>query len=161
MEILKASPSDIQDIIALAHETWNATYRSIISQEQIDFMLHSFYNQEVIGAQLKEPLHHFRVIRTVGNLVAYSHFLEKDNCIFLSKLYVLPSFQGRHLGHALLSEMEAFAKKQGYSLLKLNVNRANPAYHFYLKEGFTIAEIVDIPLNKYVLNDYVMEKSVS
>ena len=47
-----------------------------------------------------------------------------------------------------------------FSTLELNVNRNNPAKDFYAKNGFKIVEEIDIPLDKFWLNDYVMTKNI-
>lgn len=51
--------------------------------------------------------------------------------------------------------------KLGAKRLVLNVNRNNPTVHFYEKLGYTIGEIIDIPYYDFVLNDYIMVKSLS
>jgi hypothetical protein len=43
----------------------------------------------------------------------------------------------------------------------LNVNRNNPAIDFYKKMKYQIIETVDIPLDKFWLNDYIMKKDLA
>lgn len=154
-------PKDVDDIIQLAKETWQETYQTIISQEQIDFMLAKFYNENLILEQIQHPQHHFLCAKENDVLLGYSHCYHQQDFIKLSKLYINPKAQKRGIGQMLLEEINQYALKQAISTIELNVNRHNPAYYFYLKMGFQVVETVDIPLDKFWLNDYVMQKKLS
>jgi GNAT superfamily N-acetyltransferase len=72
-------------------------------------------------------------------------------------LYVLPDKQGLGCGKLLLSFIISEAKKHQSSLLHLNVNKQNPAVHFYLKCGFEIDKEVVLDIsNGFVMDDYEM-----
>lgn len=160
MEILKPNETLLPAIIALARKTWYATYTPLISTEQIEYMLDLFYNEEVLRKQLHDPQHHFMAMTEGDTLLGYAHCIELEHSVKLSKLYFLPEMQGRGLGRALMKEVEALVKALGYHQLELCVNRGNPAYSFYLKQGFTVKEEVDIPVGPYWMNDYVMVKAL-
>lgn len=160
MEISFASPQDIPDLISLAHTTWHATYSSIISKEQIEYMLDLFYSAEVIGEQMANPKHRFWVVKEEGKLLGYAHCYPEEDNFKLSKLYILPNQQGKGIGQFILDEIIRWMQTNHFSKLILNVNRNNPAYHFYLKMGFEVSEEVDIPLAHFWLNDYVMQKTI-
>ncbi|MBL7764959.1 MAG: GNAT family N-acetyltransferase [Chitinophagaceae bacterium] len=161
MEILKPTSADIPDIIALAHASWKATYPAIISQEQIDYMLNLFYNETLIGQQLTAEGHHFLMVKDAGHLLGYAHLIEEGDQIKLSKLYLQPECKGKGLGRLLMQALEKLSGDLGFETMTLNVNRSNPALHFYEKMGFRIVETIDIPLDKFWLNDYIMEKKIS
>ncbi len=161
MQLQTATLEDISAIIALAKTAWLDTYTSIITLEQIEFMLHLFYSEEVIASQMKNPLHHFIIAKEENVLKGYCHFMEEKGEVpycKLSKLYLLPSEKGKGLGQLLMKAMDQKSLSMGISCIRLNVNRANSALYFYQKMGFAIIETVDIPLDKFWLNDYVMEK---
>lgn len=161
MEILKPSLNDIPAIISLATDTWHTTYSSIISKEQIEYMLQLFYNKELIASQLSDPTHFFLLAKEENQLLGYSHcYIEYDK-LKLSKLYISPLAQGKGIGKQLLNRIEADMNELNISTLILNVNRNNPALNFYQKMGFEIIETVDIPLDKFWLNDFVMQKTIS
>jgi hypothetical protein len=52
-------------------------------------------------------------------------------------------------------------KLRGITQLELNVNRNNPSYHFYLKNGFTVfrEEMLDIG-DGYFMDDFVMTLNI-
>ena len=79
----------------------------------------------------------------------------------MSKLYILPEAQGAGLGQILMKLAEKEAKELNLSGIRLNVNRFNQAYHFYLKQGFTVEQEIDIPLDRFMLNDYILFKPIA
>lgn len=160
MQILSPSHQDISAIIALAKQTWQATYSSIISQEQINYMLNLFYNATLIESQLANPSHYFLAVKEENELLGYAHCYEENSHFKLSKLYVIPSTHKKGVGKILIQAIEKEAILRGYDAVYLNVNRANPAYYFYLKMGYFVVETVDIPLEKFWLNDYIMKKEM-
>lgn len=161
MQIVNPDISDIEDIIQLAKTTWQHTYVSIISQEQIDFMLAKFYNQSLIQSQFIDSSHFFLLAKEEDCLLGYAHCYREEDHIKLSKLYIDPTAQGKGVGKRLMKAIEEEMNRMQITKLKLNVNRANPALNFYQKMGFEITQTVDIPLDKYWLNDYVMEKNIN
>lgn len=51
-------------------------------------------------------------------------------------------------------------KSRGATSLQLNVNRQNPAQHFYKKLGFLVIKEEDIDIGSgFFMNDFVMEKN--
>ncbi len=164
MEIRTAVPEDIASIIHIAEVTWPHTYQGIISEEQIRFMLNRFYNEALIGEQLQQPGHHFLVAEEEGKLYGYTHTIQdgqRPGVFKLSKIYLLPDAQGRSLGKTLMDATIKHILPMGASLLELNVNRYNPAKNFYDKQGFEVVDEVDIPLDQFWLNDFIMHKKLS
>jgi diamine N-acetyltransferase len=162
VNIQKACNADIDSIVQLAYNTWPNTYGTIISQEQIQYMLQLFYNTPLIQEQINDESQFFWVAKIDNELAGYAHFKPYDkniDNIYLSKLYVLPKYQGKKIGLVLMNFAEKFFKEK-FKAIYLNVNRYNPAKLFYTKIGFEIIEEVDIPLDKYWLNDYVMKKNI-
>ncbi|ALI97990.1 GNAT family N-acetyltransferase [Rufibacter tibetensis] len=147
----------------LAHETWYPAYQEILSREQIEFMLSQIYSFEALQKQMEEG-QTFLLLLKEGVPVAFSAFslLDATEKLYkLNKLYIHPDYQGQKLGKYLLEEVIKRAKKLGGVKLELNVHRQNPALHFYLKHGFRISQIIDIPFAQFMLNDYIMHLNLS
>ena len=158
--IIQPDATHTSALITLAKTTWQATYPGIISQEQIDFMLNLFYAHPVVEAQLKNPTQFFRAIHVQNQLQGYIHAYEEQGAFKVSKLYILPESQGAGFGQLLLQLAEKEAKRLNLSGIRLNVNRYNKAYHFYLKQGFKVEQEIDIPLDRFMLNDYILYKPI-
>jgi GNAT superfamily N-acetyltransferase len=160
-EIKKASITDIPLIQELSREIWNKVYPTIISKEQIDFMLDMMYSEEALQKQMNEMNHHFILLYFEGIPVGFSSYSIKSNqepeVIRLNKLYLQPEYHGKGLGRAMMVYIISKAKLLAGSLLELNVNKNNPAVAFYKRQGFSIASetVLDIG-NGYVMDDYIM-----
>ncbi len=162
MKIRIATKLDIPVISELAEKTWWPSYSQIISDEQIGFMLQDMYSAESLLEQMNAGIEFLIVERENMALgfAAYS-LVDTQNQVFkLHKLYVLPSEQGLGTGKKLIDEVSSSAKLKGGKILELNVNRGNPAQHFYKKMAFDIYQTLDINYHHFVLNDYVMRKEL-
>ena len=162
MEIVEATERDIPTIHQLAEETWWPTYRPILSEEQISFMLKDMYSENALLKQMNADVKFLLVKRENENVAFAGYSIENRPEPFLRihKIYVLPSEQGKGTGKTLIDYLSNLAKDLNIPEIELNVNRANPAFGFYQKMGFDIRETVDIPYYQFVLNDYVMRKKV-
>lgn len=157
--ITKASIEDIPTIQSLIHSIWKPTYKHILSEAQMDYMLEMMYSTAVLEEQFKEG-HVFLLIRNgekpVG-FAGYQNNYKPDGTCKLHKIYVLPDMQGMQLGKKLFEAVKEQATQAGQKKLILNVNRFNKAAEFYKKLGMEIAEEVDVEIgNGYFMNDYVM-----
>ena len=158
--IRKATLNDLASITQLAKEIWWPTYAKVISAEQISFMLGEMYSAEALTNQMENG--HGFLILTVDEIAkGYASFSKQDETTYkLQKLYLHPDQQGNGVGKMLIDFVEQEVKNLGAEQLILNVNRGNNAQAFYLKVGYHVLEEIDIPYHQYVLNDYVMGKSL-
>lgn len=162
LSFVQAGEEDIDRIQEVAYTSWRSHYPGIISDAQIEFMLAKMYSKEAIQEQLLIQNHTFLLGSLQKHVVAIASFSAFDQEEWkLHKLYLLPEFKGKGIGRAILTEVEMMVAKLGAKRLVLNVNRNNPTVHFYEKLGYTIGEIIDIPYYDFVLNDYIMVKSLS
>lgn len=157
--ITEATIDDIIIIQSLIQLIWKPTYKHILSDAQMDYMLDLMYFTEVLEEQFGEG-HIFLLIysgdRPVG-FAGYQNNHKPEGICKLHKLYVLPDVQGQQLGKQLFIEVKKQAIEAGQKKLLLNVNRYNKAADFYKKLGMEIAEEVDVEIgNGYFMNDYVM-----
>jgi len=162
MIIRKAAESDIPAISELAEKIWWPSYRDIISDEQISFMLNDMYSAKSLAEQIRSEIEFLIVERDKLPLAFAGYSLtDPENQVYkLHKLYVLPTEQGNGIGRNLIAQVSSLAKAKGGKILELNVNRGNPAHHFYSRIGFDIYQTLDINYHHFVLNDYVMRKKL-
>jgi len=161
MKIRFAQESDLETIHFLAEEIWWNTYKGILSDEQISFMLQDMYSLEALRTQLRENTL-FILAEENNEAQAFASYSNnsKEKICKIHKLYIHPSQQGKGLGRKLLAFIENEAKGQKLDILELNVNSENPAYNFYLKSGFEVFKEIDIPYHQYILNDYIMRRAI-
>lgn len=163
--------SDIAELSALARHIWHIHYPSIITREQIDYMLAKGYSHESLTRQIRDghefllPIQNGRMMGflSTGLLASIENpILRADgNGHFLHKFYIAPELHGRGIGKGLLREL--LMRRPQIKRLRLQVARANVnAWSFYLKQGFTIEQEADFPIGEnFAMKDYVMEKIIA
>ncbi len=159
MELIKVKTKEqIEETSRLAYEIWNEHYISIISQEQIDYMVQKFQSAEVIEQQIKEQNYEYYNFVDEGKSVGYFSFVEQDgDVMFLSKIYLLKSERGKGFSRQAFEFMKKEAKKRGLSKIWLTVNRGNKhSIEIYKKFGMYIerTQIADIG-EDFVMDDFV------
>lgn len=159
VEFRIADELDIPKIQRLAYQTWWPVYSSILSQEQIQYMLDTLYSKAALQKVIREKQQIFFVLyenRTEQAFAAYGPKLEVKGVYKLHKLYVLQSQQKKGFGRMLIERIKTELLSIHIHVLELNVNRQNPARFFYEKLGFKIIQEEDLPIGTYWMNDYVM-----
>ena len=159
VEIRPASFNDIPFIQVIAYKTWPVAYGSILSAQQLDYMLDLIYSTASLTKQMQENQHFFLAVQNFLP-VGFAAFSPVDATTFkLQKLYVLPGIQKMGAGKKLLKTVITTAKSMGAVKLQLNVNRLNTALNFYTANGFKIIEEKDIDIGHgFYMNDYIMER---
>ena len=155
----KAGIEDIPLIRNLAERSFLPTYKEILSSDQLDWMFDWMYSVDSLQQQIEDG--HVFFIAYEGDLPCGYVSVERqgDALFHLQKIYVLPDFQGQHLGSFLFRQAIKYIKEihPAPCLMELNVNRNNKAKSFYEHMGFSVARSGDFPIgNGYYMNDYIM-----
>lgn len=164
--ITKISTDKIPLVEKLSSEIWHKVYPSLISTEQIDFMLNMMYSRSSLEKQMLELEHQFIVISIDEEAVGYASYSLKsvaEPTIFrLNKLYLQPESHGKGMGKAMIQFIINETIPMGAEFLELNVNKANPTVAFYKKFGFTITEETVAQIGEgYVMDDYIMTLKIA
>ena len=147
----------------LAEKIWPSAYGTILSKEQLSYMLNWMYSIETLEKSFDKGNEFYCAFHNNHEIgffeLEFSN--EYPNTVQLQKIYVLPSEQNKGIGKNFLQLALLRAKNRGASNVILQVNRANKAVGFYLKNNFSIITEEDFPIgNGYYMNDYVMEKTL-
>ncbi len=159
--IRKATIEDIPAIMVMAEVVFRQTYATILSPEQMDYMMDMMYSETSLMKQMTQDGHIF-FIEDGRGYVSYRHQgLDDDgyDVFHLEKLYVMPAEQktgfGRVLFDTIVNEVKAYTSS--HKRLELNVNRENPALDFYEHLGMRRDRQGDFPIgNGFYMNDYIM-----
>lgn len=158
--IRPATTADIPLIYELADVAFRATYLDILSPDQLDYMMEWMYAPDSLLRQMEEDGHLFYIAYFEGQPAGYvSVQPEEAHTFHLQKIYVLPDYQGRHIGQALFDHAVKVVKTlhPGPCQLRLNVNRNNRALHFYEHLGMQKVDEGNFPIGHgYFMNDYIM-----
>ena len=149
---------DAKELSEMAWDIWTDYYGTIITGDDIEYILRTFQTEEAIRKQISDgSLYSF--IMDGGVKAGYLCIVPEGDSLFMSKLYVSKEFRGRGLGSKALDEIVKEGKALNVNRIYLMVNRHNlPSIEIYKHKGFTItrAEKKDIG-NGYFMDDYLME----
>lgn len=160
-QIFKITANQASIIHELVHQIYFPTYSAILSHSQIDFMLQNIYSMEALRRTIGCDQDFYIMQDEQRSAIGFMALKQVSATVLrIEKLYLLPSFHGKGCGKQFLSYAESIARRFRLKVLELNVNRNNNAYFFYLKNGFKVVQEVDIPYYTYVLDDYIMQKSI-
>jgi GNAT superfamily N-acetyltransferase len=155
---------DIPDLVRLARDIWYAHYPSIITVEQIEYMLDQRYRAEVIREQLASGTAWWDKLLLDGALVAFACCEpgKHPDEMKLDKLYVRYDLRGRGYGSLLLRHVEQRARTRSCTRLYLQVNKNNrSAIDAYLRNGFAVSEAVRFDIGSgFIMDDYIMSKAL-
>ncbi|MBI1838262.1 MAG: GNAT family N-acetyltransferase [Flavobacteriia bacterium] len=156
--------STISRVQSIALKTWPDTFKNILSEAQIKYMLDWMYNTETLSNQVLKG-HYFVILKSNGldlGFIGFQSNYPENNISKIHKIYVLPEAQGLGVGKKLIEYTEDFLKNTATTSLLLNVNRYNSATEFYKKLGFKIIKEENIDIgNGYFMEDFVMEKNIN
>ena len=159
-----ATTKDIPLIRQLAEEVFPETYKNIITPEQCRYMMDMMYSEESLRRQMTEEGHVYQLLSVDGEAAGYVSVQPIESDLYeLQKIYVLPRFQGRHLGRTLFDAAVALVKKLHPEPCRifLHVNRYNKAKTFYEHLGLKVTKQGDYDIGHgYFMNDYIMEKEI-
>ena len=162
--IRKATTDDIQLINRMAQSVFPATYRDILSEEQLDYMMDWMYSLRNLRKQMEEEGHIYYIAYKGDEAAGYVSIQPEGEHLFhLQKIYVLPHYQGFHLGRILFEQAIRVIKEihPEPCEMHLNVNRNNKALQFYEHMGMKKVAEGDFHIgNGYYMNDYIMGLSI-
>jgi diamine N-acetyltransferase len=164
MTVREANEADFATIRDIAYKTWPDAYGEILSHEQLQYMLDSFYSEAALSENYTQKKHRFLLLTegdaTLG-FASYEYNYQGLPVTRLHKIYLLPESQGKGAGKLLMETVENRAMANHSKVISLNVNRFNKAQIFYRKYGFEIVGEEDIDIGRgYLMEDYKMEKKI-
>ncbi len=150
---------EILELARLAEEIWREYYISIITIEQIDYMINQFQSVPAIELQIQQGYEYY-LIRYLNRSVGYlSVKVEPSRKLFLSKFYIGKEYRGRGYASLTMAFLKRLCAERELSHIWLTVNRHNePSIKIYEKMGFKIEreQVADIG-NGFVMDDFIME----
>ena len=143
-------------IADLARTIWNEYYRTIVSQDLIDYMLEHIQSAPAIKRDVEKGYRYF-VINCDGERAGYLAVFPEEDSIFLSKIYIFEKFRGKGVANKVMEFIMDLA--EGKECIHLTVNRNNErAIAFYKKMGFAITTQQKKDIGSgFVMDDHIMK----
>lgn len=154
---------EIAEVARLAAEIWREYYVSIITIEQIDYMIGKYQAVPAITDQIHHQGYEYYLIHHDGSsTIGYMSVRQEEEKLFLSKFYIGKEHRGRGYASQAMAFLEQLCKDRNLSHIWLTVNRHNESsIAVYEKKGYrTVREqIADIG-NGFLMDDFIMEKEI-
>lgn len=150
---------DFALIQALAKRIWPYTYGTILTPEQIEYMLEWMYAPKALQSDFENGIRFFLVYAD-GCAVGYVGYGPAENReAMIHKVYLLPDQHHRGIGQAMLREALSRIRAEGYSSAILHVNRFNErAIKAYHRAGFSTRRSVVTDIGHgFVMDDLELE----
>jgi ribosomal protein S18 acetylase RimI-like enzyme len=134
--IRDAEAADLPAVRALLVETWHATYDGIYGWQRVAEITTAWHSLENLAAQLDREGGAFLVALVKDEVIATaSARIEPDRAALLTRLYVLPQYQGVGIGRTLLQVTLACFPQAPVARLEVE-SQNEPAIAFYERMGF-------------------------
>ena len=157
-EFIEVKKDNIKTLAQLANNIWHEYWEIILTKEQIDYMVENFQSEKAINNQYKNEKYTYYFINENNINIGYFGISEKQDYLFLSKLYLVKEFRHKGIGQKAFQKIKEIALKKGYKEIQLTVNKHNTnTIQAYLKWGFkTIDAVVTDIGSGFVMDDYIM-----
>lgn len=149
------SNEDYINLYDFASEIWFDCYKNVIPKGQIKLLCDKYFTYQNIKNYQRDGIVYKQIYQN-NELCGFLAYYNLDSHIYLDKLYLKKSFQGKGLAKNIFEYLLNIYKKD----ILLNVNQKNTnAIKCYLKNAFKIIKEDIINLDDgYVNVDYVMKR---
>jgi len=160
-KLVKAENKEaIKTVAYMANAIWNEHYASVISKEQIDYMLDKFQSVQAISDAIEGQGYEYYLVEAEGKTVGYIG-INRDypaGKMYLSKLYLSKEARGKGYARDILDMLRNMALEDGTGSIWLTVNKDNPSVAIYEKLGFAKVNDAKTDIGQgFYMDDYIME----
>jgi ribosomal protein S18 acetylase RimI-like enzyme len=159
IEIRKAKDAEALEIKELLSIVWDNTYKEIIPEKIIDEIKSTWHSIQNIRNQIIDENIIFNLAAENNKIVGILTAFAKDNKYYLSRLYILPSFQRKGIGKKLLNNLMS---THNINEIELEVEEGNEkGIKFYLNEGFIKTGFSKVEIMDFELKNLIMNKKIN
>jgi ribosomal protein S18 acetylase RimI-like enzyme len=132
--IRPADADDLEAVLGVGRHTWPVTYQPIAGADYVAMGLAKWWTQDATLPAIRAG--RVTVAELDGEVVGMATVGPHQSHLVLWKLYVLPEYQGRAIGSALMESVVARARDE-YPQIRLSYLEGNTAAEaFYRSKGF-------------------------
>ena len=152
----------LMETATLADAIWHEYFCSLLTPDQIDYMVARFQSPEAMIRQVDQEHSGYWPVRQEGQLIGYSGLQFQKDRLFLSKLYLRKESRGQGIASGMLQMVYDTGRDYGYDRVWLTCNKHNRhSLDVYAAKGFVqIGEDVTDIGQGYVMDDYFLERVI-
>lgn len=156
---VKVNENHIPNLARLASNIWHEYWTELLTDDQINYMVENFQSIDALKKQIDEEHYTYYFITENDKNIGYFGISNKDNYMFLSKLYLLKDYRHKGIGHTAFEKVKELTKTENISTIRLTVNKYNThTINAYKKWGLEITDAVVTDIGAgFVMDDYIME----
>lgn len=137
--------NQLKVLVKISKETFVAAFEKANNPQDFYSYVNKAFSEERLKKELLNPNMAFYFLYSNNTLVGYFKLNEGDaqteklhhSSIELERIYVVPQFQGKHLGELMLNKAKDISKEKQMDFLWLGVWEKNRnAIRFYERHGF-------------------------
>lgn len=149
----------LAQLARLANEIWHEYFSSLLSPEQIDYMVQMYQSLDALTRAVRQQGYTYFLGYEGDELVGYCGVKPDGDRLFLSKLYLRSDMRGKHLSTLLLDRAVELARAQGMRAVYLTCNKYNAhSLDVYHAKGFRDIDAVVTDIgNGFVMDDYILQ----
>lgn len=155
--------TQLETAAVLADEIWHEFFPSVLSAEQIDYMVEKFQSARAMKEQMTNEGYKYFLLLNGGTRVGYTAIKhDSDGRLFLSKLYIKKEYRGKGYATEVFEFLKKYCRENGLTAIWLTVNKHNDtAISVYEKRGFRrIGEGVTDIGKGFVMDDFYFQLDV-
>ncbi|MEO5905802.1 MAG: GNAT family N-acetyltransferase [Saprospiraceae bacterium] len=165
MEIVKATPDDVETLVKISLKTFYEAFHHLNTPENMDAYMGRAFTSEKLLSELQHPYTDFYFVKDHDEVIGYMKLNRKDaqsefhegDSMELERIYVDAGYQGTGLGTLLLHKVRETAIECGCNFIWLGVWEQNPnAIRFYRRNGFEIYSSHPFQMGDDVQTDMLM-----
>lgn len=169
IEIKKVTLTDLEQLQEISRQTFNETFASGNTQENMTKYLNEGFSRDKLTAELNDKNAEFYFAALDNNVIGYLKInfgqaqteLQDDQALEIERIYVLKEFHGKKVGQVLYEKAMEIAKQKNADYIWLGVWEENPrAIGFYKKNGFTEFDKHIFKLGDEEQTDIMMKKKL-
>ncbi|WP_234648883.1 GNAT family N-acetyltransferase [Dyadobacter sp. CY356] len=169
IELVKITPSDLEELQKLGKQTFLETFAPFNSEEDIQHYLQTGFTDMKLLEEIANPGSAFYFAKLNNSPIGYLKLnfgnaqteLKDSEALEIERIYVLKEFQGQKAGQFLFTEALKIARNHGLKYIWLGVWEKNEkAIKFYEKNGFVAFDKHSFVLGSDIQTDVMMKLSL-
>ena len=159
MDIIKATESDIDDLLRISWKTFYEAFHMLNTKSNMDAYMNKAFTKEKLLDEIRNANSAFYLFRNSSNVIGYCKINRKDaqtefkgdTSMEIERIYLDEDHQGKGLGTEMINEVKKMARDGGITYVWLGVWEKNPgAIRFYERNGFKV-----FSAHEFVMGDEV------
>ena len=145
MDIVRASPSDVDALLKLSRKTFHDSFHRLNTKANMDAYMDQAFTKEKLLGELQNPDSEFYFMKVDDIILGYlkinrnsaqSEFRDPKS-LEIERIYVVKEYQGLGIGSMLIEWAKDIALDNGLDFVWLGVWEKNPgAIRLYERNGF-------------------------